>query len=546
MEIELATRLSGVTVFPDQAQVTRTGEVEVPSAGEHLLRVDGLPLGLWAQSLRATGRGPAGTRLLSVEQTRAMNPAAPEADLTALREELERQERVVSLLDERLKALDEREAWLKNLGHEMTHSLAKSIARGTAKTEDASGFFTFADEQATQIATSRLDIQRQRTEAQRALDAKRRDYSQRGGQRQPDRITAQVRIQTATAGTVSIALSYLIHGASWHPRYDARVDTEARTVKLTQQAVVTQSTGEAWSNVELALSTARPSAAVRLPDEPDPWFVDIARPLPPPAPMMARAAKASASLGAVGGIGEEMADAIAPIMPLAAPMPQGAPMAVASVGMDRAGAAQVFRLPGGADVPSDGSPHILSLGDSDLPAQLDYVTQPARTPGAHLRAVAINEAGRVLLPGELHIFHSGTAGDEYVGQTAIELTAEHAEMPLYLGVDDNVRVKHEMVERDTDKGNLLQRGVRKTTYGYRVTISNHTGSAQRIVLKDCLPVPRNEKIRVTVLEMRPQPSERTKLEQLTWALSLAPGEEKPVEWRFTVEMPNDAPVIGLP
>ncbi len=152
----------------------------------------------------------------------------------------------------------------------------------------------------------------------------------------------------------------------------------------------------------------------------------------------------------------------------------------------------------------------------------------------------------MLLPGELHVFQATPSGDEYVGQTALELSAMNAELPLYLGVNDNVTVKKELVERETDKGSLLQRGLRRVTLGYRVTLANHTGVPARLVLKDRLPVPRNERIKINVLDIRPQPTTRTKLEQLTWELELAPGEERRVEWRFVVESPTEAEVVGLP
>lgn len=49
-----------------------------------------------------------------------------------------------------------------------------------------------------------------------------------------------------------------------------------------------------------------------------------------------------------------------------------------------------------------------------------------------------------------------------------------------------------------------------------------------------------------VLDVRPQPFERTKLDQLTWELQLAPGEERRVEWRFLVESPGDLDLTNLP
>ena len=127
----------------------------------------------------------------------------------------------------------------------------------------------------------------------------------------------------------------------------------------------------------------------------------------------------------------------------------------------------------------------------------------------------------------------------------LERSAEGAEIKLYLGVDDNVTVKRELVERDTDKGSLLQSGIRRITFGYRVTLANRTSVPQRVILLDRLPVARHERIKLRVLDLRPQPSARTRLEQLTWELQLAPGQEQRVEWRFLVEAPADLALTGL-
>jgi uncharacterized protein (TIGR02231 family) len=213
---------------------------------------------------------------------------------------------------------------------------------------------------------------------------------------------------------------------------------------------------------------------------------------------------------------------------------------------ERSGTAQVFRLPGRNSVPSDGSPHTLGLGEYELPAQLEYVTEPVIAEGAHLRAAATNTSGRVLPAGELYVFQAAPSGDEYIGATQLELTPERAELPLYLGVDDNIAVKRELIERDTDRGILLQSGLRRVTIAYRVTLANHTGAAQRIILKDRLPVSQHERVKVKPLDVKPQPTARTRLEQLTWELRLEPGEERRIEWRCVVESPSELDVAGLP
>nr|MBF6589925.1 DUF4139 domain-containing protein [Ktedonobacterales bacterium] len=392
------------------------------------------------------------------------------------------------------------------------------------------------------------DIDREREERNRELAAKQREYQQLGGGQRPDRVAAMVRIELAAAGEVAMTLSYLAVGASWRPRYDARVAPERGRVRLTQQALISQRTDEDWNDVALALSTARPSVAARLPDEPDPWYLNvIQRPPVPPPGITPRVMAAPFATRARFAADEPETDMV--LMAQTPEFARGeAPVTaeLAAAEVERSGTAQIFRLPGRGGVPSDGSPHTLSLGEDELSCQVEYVAEPVVAEGAHLRASATNTSGRLLLPGELHVFQAGALGDEYVGATRLELTAEGADLPLYLGVDDNMTVKRELIERDTDKGNLLQGGQRRVTLGYRVTLANHTTEPQRIVLKDRLPVPQHERIKVKVLDLRPQPSARTRLEQLTWELELAPGEERRVEWRFVVEAPAELEVGGLP
>ncbi len=541
MKVDLESAITEVTVYPQGGQVTRQGTATVDAAGEHALSFVGLAMAIDVGSFRATGIGPAGTRILSVESTQEYHETAPEESLTRLRDEIERLERAIHLLDGRDKLMAQQEQWLASLGEQSARSLAWGLARGTAKPSDASGLLAFTDEETQRLAAARQEIQRQRTESQRTLDARRRELARLSGAYQPDRLTAIVRIETAEAGEVTVNLSYLVYGAAWRPRYDARVDAEAAKVLLTQQGLVTQNTGEDWRQVALSLSTARPSATVRLPDEPDPWYLDVYQ---PPQPVMPKARSMLRQVTFSSAAADGAMPMAAPLM--VAEQASSFDMALAAADVVQSGAAQVFHIGGRSDVPSDGSPHTLGIGAYDLPCRMEYVAEPVVSEGAHLRALPKNTTGTVLLPGEMYVFHAGAAGDEYVGATALELTAQDAELSLYLGIDDNITVKREMIERDTDKGNILQTGIRRVTLGYRVTLANRTAAPQQVILKDRMPVPRHERIKIKPLDFRPQPTSKTKLEQMTWEMQLTPGEERKIEWRFTIEAPADLNVTNMP
>jgi uncharacterized protein (TIGR02231 family) len=546
MRYDVTTTIEDVTVYPDRALIQRRGSAHLSKAGEHTLRVGGLPRFLQSDSLRATGSGPAGTRILGIEQELEYHATAPEEDLRRLREEIERLTREQSLLAARRTVLKEQRDWLRHLGEQAARSLAWGVARGTAKAEDVGALFTYTGDEAQRLDAAHLDASQHHDEITRELNARKREYDERSGTGAPDRLAALIRIEAPASGDFTLELSYLVGGASWRPRYDARVNAGARQVHLTQQALITQRTGEEWTDVSLALSTARPSVAIRLPDEPDPWYVTVRPPMPAP---VARARMMRAAAPVPGGA-ESTGDAL-PMMavPAAMSLAEAAPALPAELAgaeVVRSGTAQVFRLPGRNGIPSDGSPHTVSLGEGALPCQLEYVAAPIIAEGAHLRAQTTNTTGRVLLPGELHVFQLGATGEEYVGATQLELAPEGAELLLYLGVDSNIAVKRELIERDTDKGILLQSGIRKVTIGYRVTLANHTSAVQRVILKDVLPVPQHERVKVKTVDLRPQPSARTRLEQVTWELQLAAGEERQIEWRCVVESPSDLELSGLP
>ncbi len=45
----------------------------------------------------------------------------------------------------------------------------------------------------------------------------------------------------------------------WNWQYEARLDSQKKTVALVRQAQLQQGTGEDWSNIELTISTSQPS-----------------------------------------------------------------------------------------------------------------------------------------------------------------------------------------------------------------------------------------------------------------------------------------------
>lgn len=534
---DIQAPITEVTVYNDRALVTRAGTMHL-AQGEHDVRINDLPPFLH-ESLRVSGKGPQGMRILNVDITTAYHSVTTRDDQLKLEVEIEHLEQQEKLLKARQEALQDRRKWLRSLGEQAT-DFARGLARGQMKPQDCADFFRFAAQQAQQDAEEALDLDVQVQRLQKEIHARRREYTQKKNTGTTDRLAAVVALEMPQEGDITLEISYMVMGASWQPQYDVRVqlneDGNRGEVELTYLGVVIQRTDEDWSDVQLSLSTARPSLASVLP-ELKPWYINTFT----PAPVYARALKSQAMSTGTSAHMEDMnmPPPVAATAPAAA-MSMPAQMATASV--ENTGTAYVFRVAHSVDIPSNGSPHKTTIALDRLPCTFDYVSAPALEENVHLRATITNTTERVILPGTTHIFLKG----EYVGASQVKQTAHSERFKIFLGIDDSIKVERKLMERAVDKGVLLQNDLRRLTYGYRITISNFTSFPRQIVLRDHLPVPQHERVKIKTLHVQPAPTEQTKLSLYTWQFTLPPSGEYKVEYRFLVEHPRDYTIIGLP
>ncbi|HEU5378151.1 MAG TPA: mucoidy inhibitor MuiA family protein [Ktedonobacteraceae bacterium] len=542
---DLVAPIKEVTVYADRALVTRAGQISL-SAGEHELRINNLPTFI-RESLRASGQGPQGTRILNVDITTTYHSRPPESEIQTLQTACDLLQRRIDLLQAQQAALNDRSKWLRALG-EQSHDFVRGLARGQMKPQDCADFFSFAATQALQNAEAAQELDIQLKQVREELAAKQREVARKQGHGLPDRLAAVVSIEMPTDGDFSLELSYLVMQASWRPQYDVRVamdeDGNRGRVELSYIGMVQQSTGENWDQVSLALSTARPSQAAVLP-ELEPRYLRVYTPLPPimlsaPAPMAVGAAS-RARMSAAPGKSAELADLDSYADSLAIPPPP-VQAEVATASVEQTGTAYVFRIARSVDIPSDNSPHKTTIARDELPCEFDYVSAPGVESNVHLRAKITNATERVLLPGESSIFLSG----EYVGTTKVKMTAPKEQFKIFLGLDDTIKVKREQLERSVEKGALLQSDLRRIIYAYRIVVHNYAAFTRNIVLRDQLPVSQHERVKVKTVAIQPPPTERTKLEIVTWRFPLAADGEQKFEYRFTVEHPQDVQVSGLP
>lgn len=526
--VALSTAIVAVTVYPDRARVVRSGAITV-EPGMHSLEIADLPLSLDRASVRAAARGTARARLLGVDVRQSFYAETPAEQVRALEKQIEALADEIQALDTQIELLQQERAALGELGNQ-TRTFARGLSGGSMTFEGQLAILDGLRSRSKTVNKAILDTSVRRREPQRHLDKLRHELDLVRGAQPTQRYAAVVEVEVLEAGDLTVELTYVVSGAGWVPLYDVRLLEADGTPRLEMGylAQVMQRTGEAWPDVALVLSTARPALAGKLP-ELKPWYIGPQPLRSQPAPVMA------ASLGAAVPA-EDDGLALRESMPAAAAVVRAE---VVMADVEVSGAAVTYRVPADVTIPEDGAPHKVTVARYELPPRLDYVATPKLVDATYRRARVVNDSPYTLLPGQVDLF----AGDEFIGSTPLSLTAPQGEIELYLGVDDRVKVKRELKGYEVDRQFLG--GRRRLHYAYAIELENLLASDVQLALHDQLPVSRHEEVRVRLDAADPRPAEQTELNELKWELRLAPAQKLVVRFEFTVEHPQDMVLSGL-
>ena len=533
--VQISTTITSVTVYPDRARILRSGSAH-PNAigiqpGTYTLEISELPLALNPDSMRAAAHGTARAHLLGVEVQRSFFAETPAESVRQLETQIEVLEDEMRGFNARAELVKKNQSALDALGSSAS-VYATALASGEMSLESQMALFDGIRQKFEKLNTELLEIETRKREMSRRLQKIKNDLEQQHSSRPRERFTALVEVEVLQAGTLTLELTYVVAGAGWKPLYDLRLvegEDLKTSLEVSYLAQVSQRSGEAWNEVSLTLSTARPALASVLP-ELDPWYIAPLQVMPVPGVPRSVPAPRQVSLAMVEAGASTPQAEIAEVT--------NAEYQAARV--DSSGAAVTYNVPGKVGIPDDGAPHKVSVASYNLVPRLDYISTPKIVEAAYRRARLINNSPYTLLPGQANLYH----GEEFIGSTRLELTAPQGEVELYLGVDDRIKVKRELKRRDVDK--RLIGGKRHIVYGYETSLENLLPVPVQITLKDNTPVSRQEDIKVRLEYTEPKPTEQTELNQLTWEFVMQVKEKRAVRFDFSVEYPQGMEVLGLP
>ena len=332
------------------------------------------------------------------------------------------------------------------------------------------------------------------------------------------RLEAAVELSLDAPGpaSVEIELRYLLPNALWRPTYEAHLRTGAEPqVDWQVQAMVWQRTGEEWEDVDVVLSTARPSQGAGLP----PLHEDrlIMRPKTPEERSTVQADFRDQTVQSTSLAGGR---------PAGGGSTEGGPEALP--GVDDGGETRVLRASAPVRLPSDGRPHRVQVSGFDAPAALRWLCVPERDTSVFREVTLDNRGTEPLLAGPVVLVLDGA----YVGVGDIPYVAPGERYALSFGSNDDVVVGFERTRR-IEKRKLLP----DLVWFHTETTLHHTGGAPLDVeVLGRLPVSELEKVTVVRAPSTSTPEGPDEHGHVRWKIRLQPGGREELSLGFRLDL----------
>ncbi|MBI5778610.1 MAG: mucoidy inhibitor MuiA family protein [Planctomycetes bacterium] len=558
--LEVSSKIDRVTVYPDRALVTREVKTGNLVKGVYEVQVKDLPMPLQNESVRVTSSDPDNLKVIGLDIKTYQLERPPEDKIRALQDQLQQLQDALRVIDDNTRLLQAEREYLNAVKDAFLRAATQPSASGKEGTleprlavkdyEEMLKYYTGKLRTNTE-ATMKEDLNRRETNKKIALVSN--ELSKLGIYQNtiPQKKSVKVNIEVLKDGDYGLALSYINFGVNWQASYDIRVFTEAKEMELIAYGVVTQNSGEDWLNASLSFSTARPALQGWLPELP-PCYVN----LPHNVEVMGKYndLKREQSTLSQKDINYQVLlsndgaqNSVVPARPPAPETTLGLGGTTIRTDLDKMMLNQylpsdvassfssvVFHTPKRVDILSDGAPHRTSLWTNKLPVRFEYISTPKISPYVYLRALGTNKLATPILHGTINVF----MGSDFIGSSQTASILPDEEFELTLTVDENLRVKRKLEEKE-EKGPGFFGSSKHITYSFIIELENYKKENSIVTLVDQIPVSQNENITVELGQCSEQPVEKGKDGKLKWKFDLKPKETKKLTFTFTVSLPKN-------
>lgn len=521
----VASRISEVTIFSNQALVVREGEVHLkPGLNQLLVETTAFRVDENSVSAQIFGKG----EMISVQIKAIPLSEFPQEQVSTIEQKLRELDRSRKVLLDQKAVLDKKSAFIDGLLDFSKTQIPKDVQTQFPNMEDIRETLTFIGTSATMIHTENQTLDLAIEEVNLEIARLRKELASLKGSSSASKQAIEILFNAENAETARLNVQYLVMQAHWQPQYKIDVPLDLAQPDLTMFARMSQKSGEDWQNITLSVSNVIPLKGVGVPIA-TPWKLD----LPRPAPLALSKSQTSEMVSVQYYRAED-------------PSPEKEELAA---GYAPAQATELpfsfeYRMPYKVDIESRDQFSILPIFTKRLKTDYFHYCIPGKSGLTYLIAEA--SADKEILEGKLNVY----LGGRYIGETYLTEKKSGEPFAMNLGADRGVKVVRNKLKDNIKESffGTIQRSTTVRSFSYKINVESIRDNPVRLQVIDRVPVSRTDKITVKDIRLKPTPTINDYQDRAgvhLWELELLPGETREILIDFTVTYPTETPPAGL-
>lgn len=267
--------------------------------------------------------------------------------------------------------------------------------------------------------------------------------------------------------------------------------------------------GEDWKNVNLALSSARPSEAGSLDPLPQAYVVYRSR---HQAGQFRGGLNRDESMSSASGDESEIMQELELLGD--GGLEEGeVGDGVLTAGVETGGGATNFHIQRLATILSDGKPHKQTITIIDLNPTFSYAAAPKMSKFVYLKCATKNTSNFPLMPGTVAVYIDGS----FIAFSYLNSVALGEEFGFFLGIDQAIKLEWSVEQKKdeaTSKGILKTKNMKERKVSRQVKITNNQDEDAVITVHLQVPESTDANIKVNLLE----PNIKKKTDQLSFKM----------------------------
>ncbi|MBM9498670.1 mucoidy inhibitor MuiA family protein [Leptospira sp. 201903071] len=489
-------KIQSVTIFSDRALVKRNQEIKLQSE-ETTLIFARLPATVVLDSIRASSDGALNISSVSIRTI----PLGEDSELTndPLKKKTILIQQEIRSETDRQTNFREQLKLLSSLGQLTTEESDRQLRTNSVDVKNWATSLEFLESRRNgylekiQKSEERLEqLNKEFVQVNAAFlrmaDAKRWSHSE---------VEVVCSGKPGSKGIVSI--EYLVTNVSWRGIYDLHGSSEGGDFRLESRVALRQYTGEDWKNVDITISSAKPSSAISLPSF-KPWRISQGSLTQPSRNVNSEDASPNDSEISEG---EDVANF-------------------------------TFRLPNKETIVSDNSEHRVSIDSAQIKGSISHVAIPTLSNFVFLKAKFKNTTKMPLLWNDVKVFMDGSFIGSY---TPGNRTAMGQEFEMYLGPDQRIKLKRSLLKGEVAGAGFLGKTVQIENQ-WQIEVSNYTKRPRQVTIYDQFPVTADPNISTKFLGSSNDSFKKDANGTLSWTLLVKPGEKEKFDFSYSIEIPQ--------